>query len=102
MALFKNWLLADRALNQDEGEQVRSNVQSGSHSPFRNSRTATRPFSSTTPLEPTDTSAPDIQSDDTDCLSTVSAGEEGVSTGHEASKTAAEIRAEKRKMKRFR
>ncbi|KAI4146666.1 MAG: hypothetical protein LQ341_002016 [Variospora aurantia] len=94
--------LADRALNQDEGEQVRSNVQSGSYSPFRDSRTATRPFSSTTPLEPTDTSAHDIQSDDTDCLSTVSAGEEGVSTEHEAPKTAAEIRAEKRKMKRFR
>ncbi|KAL8652795.1 MAG: hypothetical protein Q9210_002469 [Variospora velana] len=94
--------LADKALNEDEGEQVRSNVQSGSHSPFTNSQMATRPFSSTTSLESLDTSGHDIQSEDTDFLSPVSAEEEGVSTGHVAPKTAAEIRAEKRKMKRFR
>ncbi|KAI4118523.1 MAG: hypothetical protein LQ345_001457 [Seirophora villosa] len=48
------------------------------------------------------TSGHDMQSEDTDFLSPVSAENEGVSTGHVAPKTDAEIRAEKRKMKRFR
>ncbi|KAL9058478.1 MAG: hypothetical protein Q9206_001909 [Seirophora lacunosa] len=94
--------LADRALNQDGGEQLHSNVQSGSYSPFRNSQMGTRPFLSTTPLEPIETSGHDMQSEDTDFLSPVSAENEDVSTGHVAPKTDAEIRAEKRKMKRFR
>ncbi|KAL8959000.1 MAG: hypothetical protein Q9193_004055 [Seirophora villosa] len=63
---------------------------------------ASRPFLSTTPLEPIETSGHDMQSEDTDFLSPVSAENEGVSTGHVAPKTDAEIRAEKRKMKRFR
>lgn len=62
----------------------------------------TRPFLSTTPLEPIETSGHDMQSEDTDFLSPVSAENEDVSTGHVAPKTDAEIRAEKRKMKRFR
>ncbi|KAL9010294.1 MAG: hypothetical protein Q9173_004761 [Seirophora scorigena] len=89
-------------LNSHAGEQLRSNVPSGSYSPFKNSQMATRPFLSTTPLEPIETSGHDMQSEDTDFLSPVSAENEGVSTGHVAPKTDAEIRAEKRKMKRFR